>query len=192
MQSTFQERSNVLVDKKGGKLKAFENLFIVMRILLGLGWFMAGMKKWLYDGWFSEPGLFLNNYLLEAIVKPNVPEFYRYFIESFVIDHVLLFNHTIPIVQIILGLFVMLGVLTLPSILIILFMHINFILSGNMNLMSLTLYSSALVLLFSQKLMYRFSLDRYLEIEKHLTFQNRSVDQTMPAEGELRNSIQYF
>jgi thiosulfate dehydrogenase [quinone] large subunit len=139
--------------------------FTMIRILFGAGWLMAGITKITGKGWFSEPGVFLTEYLTSALEKPNVPEFYRSFIDQVALQHVLVFNYTIPVVQIVVGIFLILGFMTLPSVLICLFMHINFILSGNMNLISLTMYSSAFLLFMGGRHVYRISLDRYFQLE---------------------------
>lgn len=76
-------------------------------------------------------------------------DFYRAFIEHAALPHVMVFNYAIPVAQIGVGLFLIAGLLTFPSILVCLFMHINFILSGNMNVISLVLYTSAFLLLLS-------------------------------------------
>jgi thiosulfate dehydrogenase (quinone) large subunit len=157
-------KSNFLRLIKGRAFKfIFQSLVILMRILVGAGWLLAGITKITSGGWFSEPGVFLTDYLLTASDKVNVPNFYKFFMEDFVLDHLMFFNYTIPIVQIVAGLFLIIGFMTIPTILVCLFMHINFILSGNMNLMSLTLYTSAFGILLSKKWVFFFSLERYLK-----------------------------
>lgn len=148
----------------------YQSLFVIMRILFGMGWFLAGVTKITEKGWFSEPGVFLTDYLITAIGKPHVPEFYSYLIENVVLDYVIFLNYAIPLVQITIGLFLVSGLMTLPSILIALFMHINFILSGNMNLISLILYTTAFCMLLSGTRVYVLSLDRYLRLERVFIF----------------------
>jgi thiosulfate dehydrogenase [quinone] large subunit len=148
----------------------YQSLFVIMRILFGMGWFLAGVTKITEKGWFSEPGVFLTDYLITAIGKPHVPEFYSYLIENVVLDYVTFLNYSIPLVQIAIGLFLVTGLVTFPSILIALFMHINFILSGNMNLISLVLYTTAFGMLLSGSRVYVLSLDRYLRLEHVFIF----------------------
>ncbi|MDQ8739264.1 hypothetical protein [Paenibacillus sp. LHD-38] len=144
----------------------FPSFFIAMRVLFGLGWLLAGVTKVSTKSWFSEPGVFLTEYLIESLNKENVPEFYKYFIENIALNQIMLFNYVIPIVQIAVGICILLGLMTLPLIFICLCMHINFILSGNINLISLVLYTSAFTLLLGRKYIYELSLDRYLGTEK--------------------------
>lgn len=148
------------------KNNAFQCLFTLMRILFGIGWFFAGVTKLTEKLWYSEPGVFIKNYFILAIEKPNVPDFYKYFIQHFAMKHYLFFNYTIPVVQILIGILLIIGLFIFPSVLFCLFMHINFILSGNMNLISLTLYTSAFGILLSLNRVYVLSLDRYFGIEK--------------------------
>jgi thiosulfate dehydrogenase [quinone] large subunit len=153
--------------KKIGR-SAFFMPFVALRMMFGIGWLMAGVTKITGKGWFAEPGVFLTDYFVRAVENPSVPGFYVYFIEHFALQHVMFFNYAIPGVQIIAGVFLIAGFMTLPSVLICLFMHVNFILSGNMNLISLVLYTSAFSILLSGKRIYGFSVDRYLHL-KHRT-----------------------
>ncbi|HEY0828288.1 MAG TPA: hypothetical protein VGE40_09350, partial [Bacilli bacterium] len=130
--------------------------------------------------WFSEPGVFLRDYLTASLVNPNAPEFYKYFIEHAALNYVMFFNYVIPVVQIVLGLFIIFGFKMIPSILICLFMHVNFILSGNMNLISLTLYTSAFSLLLSRNLACFLSLDLY--------FKNKSTRKMKQPMGDSLNN----
>ncbi|WP_409252394.1 hypothetical protein V1502_20255 [Bacillus sp. SCS-153A] len=143
------------------KVNLFPLLIVLTRILFGIGWLLAGITKITEKLWFKEPGIFLREYLLHSLQKTNVPPFYKIFIENIALEHVLVFNYVIPIVQIILGLFLIAGLFTIPSILVCLFMHINFILSGNMNLISLILYTNGFLLIIFRKTSYYFSLDKY-------------------------------
>jgi thiosulfate dehydrogenase [quinone] large subunit len=146
----------------------FPFLIALMRILFGIGWLLAGITKITEKLWFKEPGLFLEAYLMGSLQNPNTPPFYKTFIEHIALDHVIFLNYAIPIAQIILGIFLIIGLLTIPSILICLFMHINFILSGNMNVMSLVLYTSAFSLIIFRTDLYHFSLDKYFSFENLL------------------------
>ncbi|MCA1065705.1 hypothetical protein QTG56_00325 [Rossellomorea sp. AcN35-11] len=149
---------------KNEKVGIFSSLIVLMRILFGVGWLLAGVTKITGKSWFTEPGLFLRGYLEESLQSPTVPTFYKVFLEHFALEYVMVLNYMIPIVQMIIGLFLLAGLFTIPSILICLFMHINFILSGNMNLMSLVLYTSAFSLIIFRSEIYHFSLDQYVTL----------------------------
>lgn len=165
----------------------FQTLFVIMRILFGMGWFLAGVSKITGNGWFSEPGVFLTDYLITAIGKSNVPEFYKYFVENVALHNVMLLNYAIPLVQILIGLFLMAGLMIFPCIVMALFMHINFILSGNMNLISLILYTTAFGMLLSGTHAYALSLDRYLKLEHVFNF-NKSKSKDITA-NSMRETL---
>jgi len=169
---------NTMLDSPTGKrLGHWGGLSIVVliRVLFGTGWLLAGMTKILGEAgssghsWFTQPGVFITDYLIKALDKPNVAHFYKDFIEGTALHHITLFNYTIPLVQVTVGVFLILGLFILPSICICLFMHINFLLSGNINLISLTLYTSAFALLLNGRRMYALSLDRLFKLEKLFT-----------------------
>ncbi len=141
--------------------KLLPSMIVLTRMLFGLGWFLAGVTKITDKLWFKEPGIFLREYLINSLQQSNVPLFYKTFIENIALEHLLVFNYVIPIVQIILGIFLIAGLFTIPSILVCLFMHINFILSGNINLISLILYTNAFLLINFRTYIYYFSLDKY-------------------------------
>ncbi|MEK4536297.1 hypothetical protein NST21_13315 [Peribacillus sp. FSL K6-1552] len=147
----------------------FKSLVVLMRTLFGVGWLLAGLTKITGKtgeiSWYDQPTVFLTEYLKKSLEKPNVPEFYKNFIDGVALDHLTFLNYTIPITQIIMGICLIIGFMTIPAIFICLFMQINFILSGNMNLLSLTLYTSAFLLLFFRKDALILSLDRYFKIE---------------------------
>nr|WP_263327031.1 DoxX family membrane protein [Neobacillus sp. Marseille-Q6967] len=143
----------------------FPSLIVLMRVLFGVGWLLAGVTKITDKLWFSEPGLFLKDYLINSLQKSNVPPFYKVFLENIALEHVMVLNYVIPIAQIILGIFLIVGLFTIPSILSCLFMHINFILSGNINLISLILYTSAFSLIIFRSNIHYFSLDKYFKLD---------------------------
>lgn len=147
------------------KVRFFPFLIVLLRVLFGIGWLLAGVTKIFEKLWFKEPGVFLTDYLLSALEEPDVPLFYKIFIENVALDHVMTLNYVIPIVQIIFGIFIIIGLVTIPSILVCLIMHINFILSGNMNLMSLVLYTSAFLLIIFRTNIFYFGLDKYFNLE---------------------------
>jgi len=149
---------------------SYQLLVTLMRILFGLGWLMAGLTKMTGKAgeasWYQYPGQFLNDYFHAALLKPNVPEFYKAFIEHFCLNEVLPFNYIIPAVQVILGVLLILGIWILPSVLICMFMHINFILSGNMNIISLTLYTSAFGIMMNLERAHALSLHSLLKSKR--------------------------
>jgi thiosulfate dehydrogenase [quinone] large subunit len=166
-------------------LRLFPSLVFLMRVLFGLGWLLAGVTKITDKSWFKEPGLYLNDYLINSLQASHVPTFYKVFIENIALEHLMVLNYIIPIAQIILGIFLIAGLLTIPSILTCLFMHINFVLSGNMNLMSLILYTSAFSLIIFKSEIYHLSLDKYFNLSTLFNFSKTAKKNVfMPYEKE--------
>lgn len=169
--------------KRIKNLRLFPSLIVLMRVLFGIGWLLAGVTKITEKFWFKEPGLFLKDYLINSLQNSNVPTFYKVFIEKIALEHLIFLNYVIPIVQIILGLLLIAGLFTIPSILVCLFMHINFILSGNMNLISLILYTSAFSLIIFRSNIYHFSLDKCFNLDTLFTINKneRKITISMPS-----------
>ncbi|SDI58811.1 DoxX family membrane protein [Alteribacillus bidgolensis] len=163
-------------------VRLFPSLIVLIRVLFGIGWLLAGVTKITEKLWFKEPGIFLKGYLINSLQNSNTSTFYKTFIENIALEHLMVLNYVIPIVQVLLGLFLIVGLLTIPSILVCLFMHINFILSGNMNLISLILYTSAFSLLIFRSNIYHFSLDKYFNLDILLARRNskRKTGNCMP------------
>ncbi|WP_408008456.1 hypothetical protein ACJROX_28035 [Pseudalkalibacillus sp. A8] len=164
---------------KNEKIDFFSSLIVLMRILFGVGWLLAGITKITEKSWFKEPSLFLREYLLDSLQKSNVPSFYKFFLENIALEQVMVLNYVIPIVQIILGIFLIAGLFTIPSLLVCLFMHINFILSGNMNLISLVLYTSAFSLIIFRSDLYYLSLDKYFKLDTLLNINRKKRRKTV-------------
>ncbi|QFT91132.1 hypothetical protein FIU87_20990 [Bacillus sp. THAF10] len=162
----------------------FPIVIVFMRVLFGVGWLLAGVTKISDKLWFKKPGEFLTTYLNSALEKPDVPVFYKHFIELVALEHVMALNYVIPIVQIIIGVFIVMGFFTIPSILTCLFMHINFILSGNMNFMSLVLYTSAFTLIIFRREVYLFSLDKLLNLAYFVTSKKDKLEKTIDPDKE--------
>ena len=162
--------------KKVKRSYLFQSLVTLMRILFGFGWLLAGITKITGKAgavsWFKYPNVFLTEYLSDALQKPNVPEFYKTFIESNVLHQLSFYNYSIPITQIVVGVGLIVGFGIIPLVCIALFMQVNFIISGNMNLLSLTLYTSAFGLIICIRWVYTLSLDRVLGLDKWF-FPNR-------------------
>ena len=136
--------------------------FVLLRVAFGFAWLMAGLTKEIDKHWFSQPNTFLTVYLTAARENVEVSVYYRWFIEFIVLPHVSVFNYSIPITQMVAGALIMAGLFMLPMLMVCLFMHVNFILSGNMNEVSLVLYTSVFLLLLGFRYAERFSLTRHL------------------------------
>ncbi|GAA3333922.1 hypothetical protein GCM10020331_099870 [Ectobacillus funiculus] len=86
MQKKLLKQQYMLQTEIHSKKHVFQYLVVLMRILFGVGWLLAGVTKMLGKGgstghsWFAQPGVFLNDYLIKVLDKPNVPDFfYKFF-----------------------------------------------------------------------------------------------------------------
>lgn len=143
--------------------QSFKPLFTLFRFLIGMGWLCTGIMNITEKSWFSESDIFVQNYLILALKSPDFLGFYSYFIQNIALECSVYLKDVIPILQIMVGISIIVGFMLFPSILICLFVHISFILSGNMNLIILLLYASTLVVLFFLKRSYFWSLDHFLK-----------------------------
>ncbi|MBM7704166.1 hypothetical protein [Metabacillus iocasae] len=176
---------------KINNVKLFSSLIVLTRILFGIGWLLAGITKITEKLWFKEPGIFLREYLTHSLQQPNVPLLYKMFIENIALEHVLVLNYAIPIVQILLGLFLIVGLFSIPAIFVCLFMHINFILSGNINVISLILYTNAFLLIIFRTNIYHFSLDKHFNLISLFTIQitkKETIVSLQPKQKKLLNN----
>lgn len=150
--------------------QSFQPLFTLLRFLIGMGWLWAGIIKITEKSWFSESDIFVQNYLILALKSPDFLEFYNGFIQNIALEYSVYLKDVIPIIQIMIGISIIVGFMIFPSILICLFIHISFILSGNMNLINLILYASTIGILFFLKRSYFGSLDHFFKTKSYFHF----------------------
>lgn len=147
--------------------QSFQPLFTILRFLIGMGWLWAGIIKITEKSWFNESDIFVQNYLILALKSPDFLGFYNFFIRNIALEYSIFLKDMIPIIQIMVGISIIVGFMIFPSILICLFVHISFILSGNMNLINLVLYTSTLGILFFLKRSYFWSLDHFFKTKSY-------------------------
>ncbi|ALZ64551.1 hypothetical protein FORC13_p066 (plasmid) [Bacillus cereus] len=145
----------------------FQPLFTLFRFLIGMGWLWAGIIKITEKSWFNESDIIVQNYVILALKSPDFLEFYNSFIRNIALEYSIFLKDAIPMIQIMFGISIIVGFMILPSILICLFIHISFILSGNMDLINLVLYASTLGILFFLKRSYVWSLDHFFKTKSY-------------------------
>ncbi|PEK10667.1 hypothetical protein [Bacillus toyonensis] len=147
--------------------QSLQPVFTLLRFLIGMGWLWTGIINITEKSWFNESDISVQNYLILALKSPGFLEFYNLFIRNIALEYSIFFKDAIPIIQIIVGICIIIGFMIFPSILICLFIHISFILSGNMNLINLVLYASTLGILVFLKRSYFWSLDHFFKTKFH-------------------------
>jgi|GEM_PF-6605024 len=115
MESAVTQSQSGSTDERTPGKWGFQAACAVIRMMFGLGWLLAGATKILGEtgssehSWFAEPGVFITGYLTKTLDKPNVPEFYKWFVENIALDQIMFLNYVIPIVQVMVGLFLIAG-----------------------------------------------------------------------------------
>jgi thiosulfate dehydrogenase (quinone) large subunit len=134
-------------------------VWTVLRIWLGINWLEAGLHK-VNDG-FDASG-----FLQGAIAKaggenPAVQEWYAGFLKDFAIPNVDLFNFLIPWGEILIGLGLITGLMTVPALLAGAFMNLNFLMAGTVSTNPILL-TIAVILLFTGKGAYYWGADHWV------------------------------
>ncbi|HEY4552588.1 MAG TPA: Crp/Fnr family transcriptional regulator [Bacillaceae bacterium] len=143
--------------------KWYENRWVALvwgalRIWLGVQWLEAGLHKL---GAFDATG-----FLQGAIVKaggefPQVQGWYAGFLETAALPNVKIINILIPWGEVLVGVGLILGALTLPALIAGAFMNLNFLMAGTVSTNPILL-TVAIILLFVLKGTAYYGVDRFM------------------------------
>ncbi|MCA0149251.1 DoxX family protein [Rossellomorea vietnamensis] len=134
-------------------------VWTVLRIWLGVQWLEAGWNK-VNDG-FDASG-FLQGALAYATGDhPAVQGWYAEFLKGFALPNVELFNVLIPWGEMLVGVGLIVGFMTLPALLAGAFMNLNFLLAGTVSTNPI-LYTAAIILLFTGRGAYYWGADHWM------------------------------
>ncbi|UXH46003.1 DoxX family protein [Rossellomorea vietnamensis] len=134
-------------------------VWTVLRIWLGVQWLEAGWHK-VNDG-FDASG-FLQGALANATGDhPAVQGWYAEFLKGFALPNVELFNVLIPWGEMLVGVGLIVGFMTLPALLAGAFMNLNFLLAGTVSTNPI-LYTAAIILLFTGRGAYYWGADHWM------------------------------
>lgn len=141
---------------KGEKMAV---LWTILRVWLGIQWVEAGWGK--VTGGFEATG-----FLQGAIAKaggdhPAVQGWYAAFLENFALPNVELFNILIPWGELLAGVGLILGAATLPALVGVALMNLNFLLAGTVST-NPVLYTVAIMLMAAGPAAYYYGFDRFL------------------------------
>ncbi|GIN57959.1 DoxX family protein [Lederbergia ruris] len=133
-------------------------VWAALRIWLGVQWLEAGWHKL---GAFDAAG-----FLQGAIAKaggdaPVVQGWYAAFLENVALPNVKLFNVLIPVGEVLVGLGLIVGALTIPALIAGAFMNLNFLLAGTISTNPILLVV-AIILLFVINGTVYYGVDRFL------------------------------
>ncbi|WP_062105460.1 DoxX family protein [Bacillus niameyensis] len=153
--------------------KWYENRWVAivwaaLRIWLGVQWLEAGWHKL---GAFDAGG-----FLQGAIAKaggeaPIVQGWYAAFLENFALPNVGIINFLIPVGEILVGLGLIVGALTVPALIAGAFMNLNFLLAGTIST-NPTLLAIAVILLFVHKGTVYYGVDHFVTLNTIKNFKN--------------------
>jgi thiosulfate dehydrogenase (quinone) large subunit len=134
-------------------------VWTVFRIWLGIKWFEAGWHK-VNDG-FDASG-FLQGAMAKATGEhPAVQGWYAAFLEDFAVPNVELFNVLIPWGEVLVGLGLITGLMTIPALIAGAFMNLNFLMAGTVSTNPILL-TVAVILLFTGKGTYYWGADHWV------------------------------
>lgn len=143
--------------------KWYENRWVAMiwgalRIWLGVQWLQAGLGKL---GAFDATGFLTGTIAKAGGEAPIVQGWYAGFVETVALPNVTLFNVLIPWGEILIGVGLILGALTIPALIAGAFMNLNFLLAGTISTNPILL-TVAVILLFVVKGTAYYGVDRFL------------------------------
>ena len=144
--------------------KWYENKWIaivwtVLRVWLGVQWLTAGFGK--VTGGFDASG-----YLQGAIAKaggeaPIVAGWYATFLETVALPNAKVFSFLVAYGEVLVGLGLIVGCLTIPALIAGAFMNLNFLLAGTIST-NPDLLALAVILLFVAKGTMYYGADRFV------------------------------
>ena len=143
--------------------KWYENRWVAivwtaLRVWLGVQWIQAGWHK---IGSFDASGFLHGSIAKAGGEAPVVQGWYAGFLENFALPNVKLFNFLIPWGEVLVGVGLIVGALTLPALIAAAFMNLNFLLAGTIST-NPVLLALAVILLFVVKGTAYYGVDRFL------------------------------
>ncbi len=126
--------------------KAMAGIWTLLRIWLGIQWLQAGWGKVL--GGFDATG-YLNGAIAKAAGEaPIVQAWYGTFLETVALPNATLFSTLVAWGELLVGIGLIVGALTIPALIAGGFMNLNFLWAGTMST-NPTLLLAAVILLFA-------------------------------------------
>lgn len=147
--------------------KRFSIIWTVLRVWLGYQWLTAGIEKVTGQGWIgSKAGVSITGFLKGALAKatgehPLVQEWYASFIKSFALPNAKAFSYLVAYGEILVGISLILGALTIVGLIAGAFMNLNYMLAGTTSTNPI-LYTVAILLMVAGTNAYILGLDRFI------------------------------
>lgn len=147
--------------------KRFAILWTILRIWLGYEWISAGIEKISNPAWVgSKAGVAITGFLKGALAKatgdhPLVQGWYANFIQSVALPNAKVFSYLVAYGEVLVGISLILGALTIVGLLAGAFMNLNYMLAGTTST-NPNLYTAAILLMAAGANAYLFGLDRFI------------------------------
>lgn len=139
--------------------KVVAGLLAVLRIWLGVQWLQAGWGK--VTGGFDASG-YLNGAIAKAAGEaPVVQAWYATFLETVALPNAKMFSFLVAWGELLVGIGLIVGALTIPALIAGGFMNLNFLWAGTIST-NPTLLIVAVILLFARKGATYWGADRFL------------------------------
>lgn len=147
--------------------KYFSVVWTILRIWLGYQWLTAGIEKFEDPTWIgSKSGVAITGFLKGAVAKatgdhPSVQGWYAAFVNNVALPNAKVFAYMITFGEILVGISLILGALTVIGLIGGAFMNLNYMLAGTTSTNPI-LYTLAIILLVIGSSAYIIGLDRFI------------------------------
>ena len=130
----------------------------IIRIWLGIQWIEGGWGK--ITGGFDASGFMQGAIAKAAGERPAVQTWYAAFLENFALPNADVFSFLVAWGELLVGIGLIIGALTIPALLAGAFMNLNFLLAGTTSTNPI-LFTVAVILLFAGSGAYYWGVDRF-------------------------------
>jgi len=147
--------------------KYFTVIWTILRVWLGYQWLTAGIEKVTNPAWVgSNSGTAITGFLKGAVAKaggehPSVQGWYASFINNIALPNAKIFSYLVPFGEILVGISLILGALTIVGLVAGAFMNLNYMLAGTTST-NPNLYTVAIILMAVGASAYVIGLDRFI------------------------------
>ncbi|HEV2339824.1 MAG TPA: DoxX family protein [Patescibacteria group bacterium] len=142
-------------------------IWLLLRVYIGWQWLLAGYEKATSPLWTgAKAGIALQGFLMGAINKstgqhPDVQEWYKMFIQGFVLPHTVLFSYIVSYGEILVGSALILGIFTGIAAFFGGFMNMNYLFAGTVSTNPL-MFLIELFLILAWRVAGWYGLDRFV------------------------------
>lgn len=144
-------------------------IWTILRIWIGWQWLTSGWGKVFGEGrgvWVGgKAGIAITGFLKGALGKtagehPDVQAWYGWFINNIALPNAKIFSYMVAFGELLVGIALLLGLLTVPALLGGFFLNLNFLLAGAVSMNPILLTIEAILLLVGPA-SYSIGLDRW-------------------------------